>query len=141
MILTVAIGVEQNTGGGGIEERRYFTMNHIREKLIELLESVPQPENIYGQVPIGVCKIADHLIANGVTLDNQVSSSKWIPVTERLPDKDTLVLCIGSKGGMFLGYVRSLYCDETTAYTIVPNARGGRYTKYWMPLPEPPKEG
>lgn len=64
---------------------------------------------------------------------------KWTPVTEQMPDRDTLVLCVGAKGGMFLGYVRSLYGDEKTAYTSVPNSRGGRQTKYWMPLPEPPE--
>lgn len=66
---------------------------------------------------------------------------KWIPVTDRLPEDDVLVLCIGAKGGMFLGYPRRVWDGESTAYTIVPNARGARYTKYWMPLPEPPKEG
>lgn len=64
----------------------------------------------------------------------------WIPVTERLPERDVLVLCVGSKGGMFIGNPRCIYGDEDTAYTYVPNSRGSRYTKYWIPLPEPPKE-
>lgn len=37
------------------------------------------------QPSVDVADIADHLIANSVTLANQVAS-KWIPVTERLPD-------------------------------------------------------
>ncbi len=69
----------------------------------------------------------------------EAGKPKWIPVSEELPDKDVLVLCIGAKGGMFLGYVRCM-SHADTAYTIVPNSRGGRYTKHWMPLPEPPKE-
>ena len=64
---------------------------------------------------------------------------EWIDVHDRLPDKDTLVLCVGAKGGMFLGYVRYLYGDDKTAYVRVPNARGGRYAAFWMPLPEPPE--
>lgn len=65
---------------------------------------------------------------------------KWIPVTERLPERDVLVLCVGSKGGMFVGNPLFIWDDEDTAYTYVPNSRGSRHTKYWMPMPEPPKE-
>ena len=132
-------------------------MPNTREKLIELLTHDDCPIfMVFGDNMEG---LADYLIAQGVTFatDNPVGDKlspaayksqatetltncqQWIPVTERLPDRDTLVLGIGSKGGMFLGYVRSLYGNDVTAYTIVPNARGGRYTKYWMPLPEPPK--
>lgn len=69
------------------------------------------------------------------------AKQEWIDVHDRLPDKDTLVLCVGAKGGMFLGFVRYLYGDDKTAYVRVPNARSGRYAAFWMPLPEPPKEG
>lgn len=113
-------------------------MDNTMERLTEILRNgilaAMDDDNRYLYTDV-----VDYMMAHGVTLDNQVSSSKWIPVTERLPDKDTLVLCVGSKAGMFLGYVRSLYGDDVTAYTIVPNSRSSRYTKYWMPLPEPPK--
>lgn len=33
--------------------------------------------------------------------------SKWIPVTERTPDGEQNVLCVGARGGMFVGWV----CD------------------------------
>ena len=107
-----------------------------REKLIELLGGVQDQARKtigYGTFCFGNEKVADHLIANGVTVQ------EWIPVTERLPERDVLVLCIGAKGGMFIGNPRCVYGNEDTAYTYVPNSRGGRQTKYWMPLPEPPK--
>ena len=69
--------------------------------------------------------------------DNNVGD-KWIPVSERLPERDVLVLAIGARGGMFLGKTPSLFSDGT-AYFIVPNARSCRYATHWMPLPEPPK--
>ena len=69
--------------------------------------------------------------------DNNVGC-KWIPVTERLPEDDVLVLCVGSRGGMFLGRNPNLFSDGT-AYFAVPNARSCRYATHWMPLPEMPK--
>lgn len=63
---------------------------------------------------------------------------QWIPVTERLPERGVLVLCIGARGGMFLGRSPYLFSDGT-AYFDVPNARTCRYATHWMPLPEPPK--
>lgn len=72
--------------------------------------------------------------------DGKADAMRWIPVSERLPEKDVLVLCIGPKGGMFLGYPRCVWEGESNAYTIAPNQRHSRYTKYWMPLPEPPEE-
>ena len=66
---------------------------------------------------------------------------EWISVHDVLPDQDALVLCVGAKGGMFLGYIRYLYGNDKTAYVRVPNARSGRHAAFWMPLPEPPKDG
>lgn len=64
---------------------------------------------------------------------------KWISVKDKLPEEDTLVLCAGAKGGMFLGYPSFVYKDDDYAYTRVPNARGSRHATHWMPLPEPPE--
>jgi hypothetical protein len=110
----------------------------MREKLIELFCNAQQVIH----VPYGIGtkeaeryifqQMAEHLIANGVTI------AKWIPVTERLPEEDVLVLRIGARGGMFLGRSPSLFRDGT-AYFAVPNARSCRYATYWMPLPQPPK--
>ena len=49
-----------------------------REKLIELLQC--SPTDVMGNHGVGA--MADHLIANGVTIQ------QWIPVTERLPEDD-----------------------------------------------------
>lgn len=120
-----------------------------REKLIELahdyFKSVPWYADIADLNPE---ELIDHLLTNGVRLESEQATSdenkRWIPVSERLPDEKTLVLCIGVRGGMFLGMTsgsfRSVYGGKPTVYFSVPNARRGRDATHWMPLPEPPKE-
>lgn len=57
----------------------------VREKLIELLCNLPTPEFVIGTRRAGkklitAGFIADHLISNGVTVQ------EWIPVDDRLPE-------------------------------------------------------
>ena len=89
----------------------------MREKLIELLSQVQYLGGLEE-------KIADHLIANGVTVQ------QWIPVSERLPEPLTQVLSYGHgcfEGNMVDGGIwDSEYYSE---YSVT----------HWMPLPQPPK--
>lgn len=71
-------------------------------------------------------RYADHMIANGVTIQ------KWIPVTERLPD----------------AWVDVLSCDRNKNLTVdCVDKKGKWYSEYkdleevthWVPLPQPPK--
>ena len=91
----------------------------MRKKLIELLLNMP--ERI-----MGAEGLADHLIANGVTVQ------KWIPVTERLPEPFVDVIaffgwneidvdCVDNKGRWY-----STYLDREDP-------------THWMPPPEPPE--
>lgn len=102
-----------------------------REKLIELIAEAGTTVIVngvnYGQVlPLTAEPIANHLIANGVTVQ------KWIPATERLPsehdaDADLCVLAIHKACNKRYWHWRSVK-DNPFDFT------------HWMPLPEPPKE-
>lgn len=96
----------------------------MREKLIELLREVQYLGGLEE-------KIADHLIANGVTIQ------KWISVKDRLPEKGEIVLACGLRhatSGMFQGASRNnprwWHWKGNTLKEVT----------HWMPLPKPPKE-
>ena len=111
----------------------------VREKLIELLKTNACPApfmcdpacRYYG---FGDCfpdRFADHLIANGVTVQ------EWISVDERLPEEK--VNCIV--------HYKHAYCDNDDYWAIGICFYDGEKFKmdwsykvtHWMPLPKPPK--
>ena len=109
----------------------------VREKLVELLCNLPTPEFIIGTRRAGkklitAGFIADHLIANGVTVQ------EWISVKDRLPEEK--VNCI-------VRYQHT-YCDNDGYWAIGMCFYDGEKFQpglaykvtHWMPLPEPPKE-
>ena len=67
----------------------------VREKLVELVKSAIIDWE-HGDVSEW---IADHLIRNGVTVQ------EWIPVTERLPESQNPVLVVAVSKGICLPYI------------------------------------
>ena len=104
-------------------------MPNTREKLIELLQC--SPTDIMGNPGVGA--LADHLIANGVTVN------EWISVKDRLPELHTKVLCCGVKGGRFIAETSEW--GEGHIYWTKRDGKGCSEVTHWMPLPEPPKGG
>lgn len=69
---------------------------------------------------------------NKLNLYRQGKISRWIPVTERLPEKYTRVLVYSKR--IRLG--RNIdFMNEDGDWHTIPEV------SYWMPLPEPPKDG
>ena len=99
----------------------------VREKLVELLDIIIQP----GQKTLG--NIADHLVNNGVTVQ------EWISVKEHLPQEK--VDCIV--------HYKHAYCDNDDYWAIGICFYDGEKFQFdsaykvthWMPMPEPPERG
>ena len=112
-----------------------------RKKLIEILE-----EPCGGLYPAG--ELADYLISHGVTVQ------EWIPVTERLPQKDGAYLVVTNCFGKHQSInIRSFAKDGETVnkYDLAKEKNVWyRYDSeygyvstssvtHWMLLPQPPK--
>lgn len=75
-------------------------------------------------------EIARRLIEEGVTVH------KWIPVSERLPDKDGLYL-VSTKHNVSCEYYHiPKYVEASFGLNDNKHAK----ITHWMPLPDPPKE-
>ena len=121
----------------------------VREKLVELLGDIYLPmmdgHNTIGEYNIPHKfkeKIADHLISNGVTVQ------EWISVKDRLPDNKehdwVLAQVVEDNGYMHIPKVmeyrqlRNDWFEET--YGWLSEHNGAFTVTHWMPLPERPKE-
>ena len=101
----------------------------VREKLVELLTEFYGCDPMYYDVD--ALAIAQHLIANGVTVQ------EWISVEDRLPEDDSDVIAYlrtGEEGRIFpANYAKGVWFD------CIFNKRVTETTTHWMPLPQPPK--
>ena len=122
-------------------------MPDVREMLVELESALRKSmcrgyDDVTDIEYIEYEETAKNLIANGVTIATDTNvGSKWIPVTERLPDTF----------GTFIVAVRiptrkRTYSDSADfdpfAKKWTPSLYWGKgmNVTHWMPLPEPPKE-
>ena len=103
----------------------------VRGKLVELLKTSPT-RNGYTDIE----DIADHLIANGVTVQ------EWISVDDRLPEEGEYVLCV-LKGFNYGGKIQVCKFVPADKFKDKPHfehfRNGFPYVTHWMTLPQPPK--
>lgn len=118
--------------------------NHIREKLVELMDEAAiicgksncNRCGYFDRLGCGTELTVDHLIANGVTVQ------EWISVEERLPEKDRSALVYFDSGNMAVGYWYDK--DECISFWQIWTDDGWVSDAdcepiYWMPLPPAPK--
>ena len=120
----------------------------VKEKLVEILKQAPFEGKVLDEWwwEEKIKRIADHLIANGVTVQ------EWIPVTERLPERDKEVLLIVHGWEDRLYYTGCLHRQEAERSWLTGieskasdwKIWGFSYLRepivtHWMPLPNPPK--
>ena len=118
----------------------------VREKLVELLTEFYGCDPMYYDVD--ALAIADHLVANGVTVQ------EWVSVDDRLPENDgSYLVTINSFGGRKHINVRWFAKDgeAVNEYELAGQENVWYYydsewgyipidsVTHWMPLPEPPK--
>ena len=97
----------------------------VREKLVELIGSTEYGNGslVGNNFQKGfIEKIATHLVANGVTVQ------EWISLSEQKPNRDDLVI-------VFFDGMR----DTPAAIQIMRGWCIGGSASHWMPIPQPPK--
>ena len=123
----------------------------VREKLIEILKQAPFEGKVLDEWwwEEKIKMIADHLIANGVTVQ------KWISVKDRLPEEDGKYLVFEQNNGRTNTSILRFAKDarkvdrydfksrwENAWYEY--DSEWGHYTvdsvTHWMPLPEMPQK-
>ena len=100
----------------------------VRRKLLDLIIDAKRTDPETGSFTE---YLADHLIANGVTVQ------EWISVKDRLPEHGDVVLCFMKFGGQ-----RLLLWDGVSSRWL-GYGHGDDWKKTdvanWMPMPNPPK--
>ena len=123
----------------------------MKEKLIEILKQAEEATPC--ALDPGVdCKgkrcvdcvreaSADRLIASGVVVSKMETTTRWIPVTERLPERDGKYLCnyhFGEHRNRTFTQVLDYYATDKAPHFQHENSYGMKVS-HWMPLPAPPK--
>lgn len=106
----------------------------MRDKLIELIidgfRNCTKPHEVCSELDLET--LADYLIAHGVTVQ------KWIPVSERLPDKNRKAVLIALRWEETdIGWYNE---DDKCWQSEFINSYDDGDVTHWMPLPKAPKE-
>lgn len=121
------------------------TRNGIKANSIVINKNMVRVPEMFGQWPAMICGlhcyITDDELPNGYTFSVQHdcredATPKWIPVTERLPDRNSKVLVCDNREdyvSIWERFADDLWYGDDIIWATED-------ITHWMPLPEPPKE-
>ena len=103
----------------------------VREKLVEILKQAPFEGKVLDEWwwEEKIKRIADHLLSNGVTVQ------EWISVKDGLPESGKESVLIGLRWGE----VDIGWCEDGRWRSEFVNEYEDGEVTHWMPLPQPPK--
>ena len=104
---------------------------NVREKLVEILKQAPFEGKVLDEWwwEEKIKRIADHLLSNGVTVQ------EWISVKDGLPESGKESVLIGLRWGE----VDIGWCEDGRWRSEFVNEYEDGEVTHWMPLPNPPK--
>ena len=102
-------------------------MMDVREKLIDLIVDAKRTDPETGSFTE---YLADHLIANGVTVQ------EWISVDDRLPEVGGYVVCI-AKRNPFFRFMPMVARIEKNGWVNPITEQYISEVTHWMPMPQP----
>ena len=99
----------------------------VREKLVELIDNMlPHEGKTFEEA------LADHLISNGVTMQ------EWVSVDDELPEVGGYAVCI-AKENPFSRFMPMVARIEKNGWVNPMTEQYISEVTHWMPLPELPK--
>ena len=101
----------------------------VREKLIDLIIDAKRTDHETGSFTE---YLADHLITNGVTVQ------EWISVEDELPEVGGYVVCI-AKRNPFSRFMPMVARIEKNGWVNPITEQYISDVTHWMPMPHPPK--
>ena len=101
----------------------------VREKLLDLIIDAKRTDPETGSFTE---YLADHLIANGVTVQ------EWISIYDELPEVGEYVVCI-AKRNPFSRFMPMIARIEKNGWVNPITEQYISEVTHWMPMPEPPK--
>ena len=106
----------------------------VREKLVDLIIDAKRTDPETGSFTE---YLADHLIANGVTVQ------EWISVKDRLPEEEGWYLVYTTPNREHKSINKAMFCKGYAwgNFESYWRGAGGHWANvtHWMPMPNPPK--
>ena len=106
----------------------------VREKMVDILKQAPFEGKVLDEWwwEEKIKRIAEHIISNGVTVQ------EWISVNDRLPETQVEVLTYSDGNGVRSACLLASN-EETNMWYLCRTDKLSIDVTHWQPMPQPPK--